>query len=43
MVNSGFEHSLALETIEDQDKEVGFYIAGKRESLKGFKLGSDIR
>ena len=42
MVNSGFEHSLALETIEDQDKEVGFYI-GKRESLKGFKLGSDIR
>ena len=37
--NSGFEHSLALETVKDQDKELGFCVAGKGESLKGFKLG----
>lgn len=34
---------MALETIEDHDKEVGFYVAGKGESLKSFKLGSDTR
>ena len=42
-VNLGCKHSLALETIEDHDKEVGFYVAGKGESLKSFKLGSDTR
>lgn len=43
MGNSGFEHSLALETIKDEDKEVEFYVVGKGESLKGFELGSDRR
>lgn len=39
---SRFEPGLALETGEDQDKELWFHVGGKREELKGFKLENEI-